>query len=234
MDEHNRDEGPRPRSHVAQFYDELYRPDGRLWWQEGDPYSGDPDAYPAALLTQLTLRLIEPLKGRGRVLDLGAGEGADAIRLALLGYDVTAVEISSVGAEKIKYFAEEAGARLKVETADIGDYRPEGLFDIIICAGVLPYVREKGPVLKAIQQGTRPGGLNVISVWTAFSPAPPEDTKVPIYLESEAGKDAVLIRAYEAWKKELLYFERDKPKKQQAGMAAQSRSYIKMIARKPG
>ncbi len=219
---------------MAQFYDELYRGEGRYWWQDDDPYSGDPDAYPAALLTQMTLRLIEPLKGQGRVLDLGAGEGADSIRLALLGYDVTAVEISSVGATKTKYFAEQAGARLKVETADIIDYRPEGTFDLIICTGVLPYIRDKGRILEAIQHWTRTGGLNVISVWTAFKPTPPEDTEVPIYLDSESGENAVLVRTYESWKKEFLFFDRNKIKKPEAGMAEQSRSYIKLIARKPG
>ena len=121
---------------------------------------------------------------------------------------MTAVEISSVGAAKIKSFAEQAHARLKVETADITAYCPEGVFDLIICTGVLPYIRDKEQILKAIQYWALSGGLNVISLWTAFKPAPPEDSEVPIYLDNESGKNAILIRTYETWKKELLYFER--------------------------
>ena len=47
--------------------------------------------------------MLEDLRTRpaGRVLDLGAGEGIDAIRLARLGYEVDAVEGSVIGAEKI-------------------------------------------------------------------------------------------------------------------------------------
>src|SRR6185437_7102926 len=89
---------------IAEFFDENYRSEERYWWRESVRYSGDPADYPHSLLTQMTLRLIADCPP-GRALDLGAGEGTDSIRLALMGYDVDAVEISKVGAEKIKWFA---------------------------------------------------------------------------------------------------------------------------------
>ena len=57
-------------------------------------------------------------------LDLGAGEGADAIRLAKLGYKVDAVEVSAVACEKIERFARSQGVRINVrnepmETVDL-------------------------------------------------------------------------------------------------------------------
>lgn len=48
------------------------------------------------------------LRSQGGALDIGAGEGADAIRLALLGYEVDADDLSAIGAAKIEYFAEQA------------------------------------------------------------------------------------------------------------------------------
>jgi 2-polyprenyl-3-methyl-5-hydroxy-6-metoxy-1,4-benzoquinol methylase len=63
-------------------------------------------------------------RGPGQALDLGAGEGADAIRLAKLGYHVDAVELSAVACEKIERFARTQGVRISVrneplETVDL-------------------------------------------------------------------------------------------------------------------
>lgn len=40
---------------------------------------------------------------RGKLVDLGAGQGRDSIPLSEMGYDVTAVDISEVGLKQIKY-----------------------------------------------------------------------------------------------------------------------------------
>jgi SAM-dependent methyltransferase len=79
------------RMRVVDYFDSVYAQHDRFWWQEPARHALNPDEYPFSLLTQQTLRL---LAGRptGRALDLGAGEGADAIRLALLGYEVDAVD----------------------------------------------------------------------------------------------------------------------------------------------
>ena len=46
----------------------------------------------------------------GRVLDVGCGEGADAIWLARRGWDVTAIDISDVALERARAAAEPVGA----------------------------------------------------------------------------------------------------------------------------
>jgi 2-polyprenyl-3-methyl-5-hydroxy-6-metoxy-1,4-benzoquinol methylase len=74
----------------------------------------------------------------GAALDLGAGEGADAIRLAKLGYHVDAVEMSTVACEKIERFARSEGVRVKVrnepvETADL----TEADYDLVLMNGSL-------------------------------------------------------------------------------------------------
>jgi methylase of polypeptide subunit release factors len=60
----------------------------------------------------------------GHALDMGAGEGADAIRLAKLGYQVDAVEVSPVACEKAERFARAEGVSITmrnepIETADL-------------------------------------------------------------------------------------------------------------------
>lgn len=215
--------------HVASYFDDLYRPTERYWWRQPDRYSDDPEDYPTSLLTQLTLRLI---RGRppGRALDLGAGEGADSIRLALMGHTVTAVEISEVATEKIKAFAADAGVDVGVVTADIGEYRPDGQFDLVICNGVLHYIRDKTRVIGRMQEATIPGGLNVVSSWTTFTQVPSCHNSVPVYSDDE---DGVIAQAYGGWDLKLKYFERDKPEASHSGMPEHSHSHIKLIAEKP-
>ncbi len=214
---------------VAAYFDELYRPTERYWWRQSDPYSADPDAYPMSLLTQLTLRLIRD-RERGRALDLGAGEGADSIRLALMGYTVTAVEVSEVACEKIKTFAADAGVDVGVVTADIGEFQPDGQFDLVICNGVLHYIKDKTRVIGRMHAATKPGGLNVVSSWTTFTPVPSSHNSVLAYCDDE---DGVIARAYEGWDLKLKYFERDKPEASHSGMPQHSHSHIKLIAEKP-
>jgi SAM-dependent methyltransferase len=214
---------------VAAYFDDLYRPTERYWWRSSDPYSADPDDYPTSLLTQLTLRLIH---GRepGRALDLGAGEGADSIRLALMGYAVTAVEISEIATEKIKAFAADARVDVGVVTADLSEFRPEGQFDIVICNGVLHYIRDKAGVIGRMQATTSPGGLNVVSSWTTFTDMPACHNSVPVYCDEE---DGFIAQAYDRWNLKLKYLERDKKESSHTGMPDHSHSHIKVIAEKP-
>jgi len=214
---------------ISDFFDEQYRSVHRYWWRDKVRYSPEPDAYPSSLLTQMTLRLIE---GRppGRMLDLGAGEGADSIRLALLGYSVDAVEISKVGAEKILMFAEEAGAKVNVEVADIVTYEPNGQFDIVICNGVLHYIDDKISVVERMQMATRPGGINIISLWSTHTPVPECHRLVPVFCDDE---DGLVVKSYEKWAKEVIIFERSKAETSHSGMLPHMHSHIKLIARKP-
>jgi len=223
---------------VAAYFDRLYGSQEHYWWHQEDRYSTDPDSYPSALLPQMTLRLLleraktDPDDGRTRrALDLGAGEGADSIRLALLGYAVTAVDVSPEGTRKIRKFAADADADVTVATADIGEYRPEGQFDVIICNGVLHYIRDKARVIGRMQAATRPGGLNIVSAWSSYSDVPACHNSVPVYCDDE---DGVIAGAYRSWDIKLLYFDRKKPESSHDGMPSHSHSHIKVIAEKPG
>jgi tellurite methyltransferase len=214
---------------VADYFDDLYSRYPRYWWRGHERYSPRADDYADSLLTQMTLRLIADAPA-GRVLDIGAGEGADSIRLALLGHDVHAVELSPVAADKIARFAAEIGASVKVDVADITEYEPEDLYDLIICNGVLHYVEDKAAVVRCMQAATRPGGRNVISLWSTYTEVPDCHASVPVFCDDE---DGVVAGMYRPWIKELHYVERDKPEKSHSEMPPHSHSHIKLIARKP-
>jgi len=216
---------------VSEYFDRLYGDGDRYWWREDARYKTDPVAHPTSLLTQMTLRAIAG-RAPGRALDIGAGEGADSIRLALLGYAVEAVEISKIGAAKIRRFAAEAGIadRIRVETADITTYIPEGFFDVILCNGVLQYVEDKKTVIGLMQDTTVADGINVISLWSTYTEVPDCHKTVDIFCDDE---DGVVYGLYQDWTVEVLYFDRDKTESSHAGMPCHSHSHIKLIARRP-
>ena len=71
----------------------------------------------------------------GRALDLGAGEGRNAIWLAGLGWRVTGVDFSAVAVERARRLAEERGVTVDWVVADLRDYQPApGVFDAVIVA----------------------------------------------------------------------------------------------------
>jgi 2-polyprenyl-3-methyl-5-hydroxy-6-metoxy-1,4-benzoquinol methylase len=117
---------------ISDYFDGVYQVHERYWWREPGRHSLNPDDYCSSLLAQQTLRVLAA-RPHGRALDIGAGEGSDAIRLALLGYEVDAVEVSAVGAAKIERFAQEVGVKVRVTVANAQNYQPDGLYDVIIC-----------------------------------------------------------------------------------------------------
>jgi SAM-dependent methyltransferase len=214
----------------AEYFDRLYSSHERYWWRGNNRYDTDPAAHPNSLLTR---KLLELIRGRapGCALDVGAGEGADAIRLAMLGYEVDAVEVSPVAAEKIARFAAEAGVKVNVILADASVFLPSGPYDVVICNGVLHYVADKAGLIDAMKAATAPGGFNVVSAWTTYTRIPPHHNSVPVYCDEE---DGVIAASYRDWEETLLRYERDKLDQAHWDLPAHSHSHIKLIARKRG
>lgn len=121
-----------------------------------------------------------------RVLDVGAGQGTQAVRLAKLGYAVTAVEPDP---EMRRLFIAAAGeqttevrARLDLRTGRLGqlaealDHRatPTGTgveFDVVLCHGVLMYLPSSEAAITELAGLVRAGGLlSVATRSTAFLP----------------------------------------------------------------
>ncbi len=68
----------------------------------------------------------------GRALDVGCGEGADAIWLAGRGWQVTALDVSQVALQRARAAAQHAGVELKWIHAGLLDARlPNRAFDLV-------------------------------------------------------------------------------------------------------
>ncbi len=123
------------------------------------------------------LQLMPPTKHL-KVLDVGCGEGKDAVFFARNGYDVTAFDVSDAGIEKTRKLAEQAGVRVNVFKADILDYRLDTHYDIIFSSGVLHYIKPeyRKDIFENYKQFTNENGLHVLNVFVhkPFIAPPPE------------------------------------------------------------
>ncbi len=101
-----------------------------------------------------------------RIIDLGCGQGTQALRLARRGYDVSGVDAS---ADLLARFGRDLAAepaevrgRVRVERGLIEDYAERGevsRFAAVLCHGVLMYLDDPEPVVRAIARLTGPGGM---------------------------------------------------------------------------
>lgn len=99
----------------------------------------------------------------GSVLDMGMGEGRNAVFLAQKGYKVTGIDISSVAVKKAYSLAQEFGVKIKGVVASLKEYRIQpNSYDAIICF----YFVDRSLVEK-MKTWLRPGGIIIFEAYTS-------------------------------------------------------------------
>src|SRR5215471_10659342 len=145
MDRHERhDERSAPVTQAAEW-------DARYSEHDGARWSGRPNG---RLLAEGAT--VKP----GLALDVGCGEGADAIWLARSGWTVTAIDISDVAVTRAREAAERAGAAVEWVRGDAlqTPFRA-GSFDLVSMQyPALPKAAGEAAV-RALLDTVRPGGL---------------------------------------------------------------------------
>jgi SAM-dependent methyltransferase len=114
----------------------------------------------------------------GRALDLGCGEGADAVWLAERGWDVVAVDVSDTALGRARAAADTRGVgdRIEFRQLDLSEGFPDGGFDLIssqFLHSMLEFDRQA--VLVKAADALRAGGLLVI---VDHGSAPPWPSKL--------------------------------------------------------
>ena len=96
----------------------------------------------------------------GRALDVGAGEGRNAVWLASRGWQVTAVDFSAVGLDKGRRLAQDRGVAVDWVRADVRDYQPEpGSFQLVLIAYLQLREAELDGVLRRAVTALAPGAF---------------------------------------------------------------------------
>ncbi len=134
----------------------------RMWDERfsepGYAYGTEPNGFLASVADRIP---------EGRVLCLAEGEGRNAVFLAGLGYNVTAVDTSKVGLAKADALAADRGVAISTIQADLADFdiEPDAWQGIVSIFSHLP------PVIRAALherclRGLAPGGAFVLEGFT--------------------------------------------------------------------
>ena len=131
----------------------------RAYWEDrygapGSTWSGRPNAVLVTEATELA---------PGRALDIGSGEGGDAIWLALRGWSVTGVDISQNALDKAAERASSAGVRIEWEQHDLSEWMPQpSSFDLVTSHFMHLPALLRTPLFAALAAAVAPGGTLLI------------------------------------------------------------------------
>ncbi|MDE7130404.1 MAG: methyltransferase domain-containing protein [Lachnospiraceae bacterium] len=143
------------------------------------------------------------LNDQSKVLEVGCGEGQNAIYLAGKGHHVDAFDLSEYGIAKLKHRCELSNVQVNAFTADLTTYQFEQCYDMITCFGTLHFVdkNEWKKFIKNAKEYTNMGGIHIIQIFTDVVPASEDIAPFAIGL----AKDEEIKELYTDW--EILQFK---------------------------
>jgi SAM-dependent methyltransferase len=137
-----------------------------------------------------------------RILCLAEGEGRNAVYLAQLGFEVTAVDYSQVGIEKIKALAIKNNVQVHTICADLNDFEIEPLkWEGIISIWCHLPSALRSQIHQQVILGLKPGGYFLLEAYTPeqlkFKTGGPQDPDLMptlLQIENELQKLEPLIK----------------------------------------
>lgn len=118
-------------------------------------WSLTPNAWIAETIDRLALQ-------PGTAIDLGSGEGRNALWLAQRGWQVTAVDFSAVALRTGETRAEQLGVEVRWERADVTTWVSPVLVDLVVIAYLQLEASDLADVITAAAGSLEPGGHLVL------------------------------------------------------------------------
>ena len=139
---------------------------------------------------------IKDLPAGSTVLDLGCGEGRNALYVAKLGFVVTAVDISEIALRKLERAANDLHLSIKTVHSDIATFDFDKKWDMIISTAALHLISrdQQESVITKMKESVNDNGLNLITIFNKDDPGYKE------YPELSFTNIEELIEAYKDWK----------------------------------
>lgn len=143
--------------------------DARVTWEEH--YTAKPRVWSGRVNARLA-EVAPELTGT-RALDLGCGEGADAIWLAERGWNVVAVDVSTTALARAEADATERGVagRIDFQQHDLTRSLPEGPFDLVSAQFLHSRIEmDRAALLRRAAALVAPGGTLLVVDHAAAPP----------------------------------------------------------------
>ena len=157
-------------------YEEVYKNDSYFW---------------GVRPSDMCLKVLELLPTDGKplkLLDIGCGEGKDAVFFARCGYDVSAFDISDAGIEKTKRLANSANVHVNVFKANVFDFRLEESYDVLYSSGVLAYIKPqlRSEIMENYKSHVSLNGIVALQAFVKklFIEPPPEKQPIEYFWKS--------------------------------------------------
>ncbi|RPH73373.1 methyltransferase domain-containing protein [bacterium] len=201
------------------FWEDSYKRPGKLdTFGEGKPSA---DVVAAVTKTSITPGM--------KALDLGCGEGRNALYLAKSGFITYASDISASGIQKLNSFAKEMNLRIESSVCDMRDYTYQVEYDLIVCQGCLHLIKKEEwqRVIAQMKEHTSQGGYHSVGIFTDTIPEPEDQQGLMVGLF----KEGELLTYYKDWEitgSRTYTFEHQHPDGPRHSHSANS-----IIARKP-
>lgn len=111
---------------------------------------------------------------KGRALDLGIGQGKNALYLAQNGFEVEAIDINEQNLKKIAEASKNSGFSIKTKLINIKnfDFRPDNYTLILAISSLIFFKKsEFKKIINKIKKGLTKGGVVLISSFTTLDPS---------------------------------------------------------------
>ncbi|MBZ9687371.1 class I SAM-dependent methyltransferase [Clostridium estertheticum] len=110
---------------------------------------------------------------RGDLLDLGIGEGRNALPFAFSGFNIDGVDISDTAIERCKENLNKKDSIVNLSSSDLREYHiKKDKYTLIIVANVLNFFKnsEMEMLIKKIKDGLKEDGIVYLNVFSTLAP----------------------------------------------------------------
>lgn len=163
------------------------------------------------------------------ILDVGCGEGRNALFLAKQGHKVDAFDLSQNGIDKAKRIANAQNVEVNFFCCDLATFVFEKDYDVILSHGVLhlPHKEVRDAFIEQMQAHTKAGGYNAVGIFTNRMPATPDNAPFTFSL-FDVGE---LPKKYEGW--EQIHHNEGTFTDTHPGNIHHEHAYERVLVRKP-